>query len=80
MFLSVAQFSANANHKHGSVFFADGVFTLLRSLVGIHLEEFLTVYERDFLWQERLELWIGLACEIFGTQYCRVDSFHHIFQ
>ena len=59
--LSIGQLSAYADDKYRSPLLAYRVLALLGCLRGVHLQQLFAVYEVYLLWQERLELWIGLA-------------------
>ena len=80
MFLSVGEFSADADDEHGAVLAADGILALMGCEVGIALEEFLAVDEVDLARQEGLYLRVALAHQIFGAEHGRVDTAHHIAQ
>ena len=64
MFLAIAEFSADAFNENGSVFLANCIFALLGREVWIHVQEVLTVYEMDLLWQEWLDIRIAFTRQI----------------
>ena len=65
MRLAVGEFSSNADDEHRAVFLANLVLPFLRCHVGEHLQEFFAVYEMDVLGEERLDLRVCLADEVF---------------
>ena len=80
MLLSIAQLSADTLDKHGTVFLADSILTLLRSFVRIHIKQILRMDKMNLLWQERLQLWIVLASQELGAEDGCIDAANHIFK
>ena len=67
-------------HEHGTISLADSILALLGRLVGIHLQQFLSMYKVNLLGQEGLDLRIGLAGQIFRSADGRIDTLHDILQ
>ena len=80
MLLSIAQLSADTLYKYGTIFLADSILALLRSLVRIHIEQILRMDKMNLLWQERLQLWIVLASQELGAEDGCIDAANHIFK
>ena len=78
--LSVAQLSADTLNEHGAIFLADGILTLLRSLVRIHIEQILCMDEMNLLRQEWLELRIVLASEELGAEDGGIDAANDVLK
>ena len=80
MLLPVRELAANTNHEHGTVSLADSILTLLGRLVGIHLQQLLSMDEVYLLRQEGLDLRVGLTGQIFRSADGRIDTLHDILQ
>mgnify|MGYP003303917133 CR=1 FL=1 len=78
--LTVGKFATDADDEHGPVLLANQVLALLGGLVGVHLHEFLAMYEVYLLGQVRMQLGISLADVELGTQYGVVDTAHDVLQ
>ena len=77
---AVGKFASDADDEHGSVLLANQVLALLGGLVGVHLHEFLAMYEVYLLGQVRMQLGVSLADVELGTQYGVVDAAHDVLQ
>ena len=69
MFLTVTELASYAHDEHGAVLTADGILTLLGSLVGIETTELLGMDEEHLAGQERLQLGICLADKILRAEH-----------
>jgi len=78
--LAVAQLSADTDHEYSSVLLADGILTLFRCFVGIHLQQFLGMYKVNLLWQEWLYLRISLAGKVFSTTNSGIYALYYILK
>lgn len=68
MLLSIAQLATDSLDEYGTILLADGILTLLGSLVGIHIQQLLGMNKVNLFGQERLNLWIMLTGEILSAQ------------
>ena len=80
MLLAIRQASADANHEHSTHLLADGILALLRREGGVALQQLLGMNEVNLLGQERLQLRVGLAHQVFRTANGSIDAVHHILQ
>ena len=78
--LAIRQLATNTNHEDSAILLADGILALFRCLVRIHLEQFFSMNEVNLLRQERFDLRISLASQIFRTTNGGIDTLHHILQ
>ena len=78
--LAIRQASADANHKYRTHLLADGILALLRREGGVALQQLLGMNEVNLLGQERLQLRVGLAHQVFRTANGSIDAVHHILQ
>ena len=78
MLLSIAQLATDSLDEYGTILLADGILTLLGSLVGIHIQQLLGMNKVNLFGQERLNLWIMLTGEILSAQNGSIDATNHI--
>ncbi len=80
MLLPITQFATDTLHKDGSILFANGILTLLRSLVRVHVHQILRMHKVNLLRQERFDFWIMLTSQELGTKDSCINATDHIFQ
>ena len=78
--LAIAQLTSDTNHKYGTVLLTDGILALFWRLVGIHLQQFLSVYKVYLLGQERLYLRISLAGKILRATDGGIYALYYVLQ
>ncbi len=78
--LAIRQLSANTLQEHGTILLADSILALLRTKVGIHLQQILSMNKMDASRQERLQHRECLARQILRAANGSINALHHILQ